>query len=337
MPPELRPFAKPMVERVMKPGDDPILDAAKAGIRILDDDPNADPFYYDVKKRQAEAKKGAGIGNVSAYVAPSSVPAASEAKAGEAASPKVVVEAVEDPLATQAVDVRMFRARSAAARPAPGGADEPIVDRSQEPAGEANEKPPEAAPSPWSKAAAPPDSVRSSALPSSLAPRDVPTSASEKQAATPGQDRTKTKVVITVALVLVALGVGVAALTTRRTPENGSQGPVPTATTTAPPTAPAVLPPAPKVSAEAPAPAPPSATSSVAPVVAPTGTPGPSMLRVAPKPSSTAIDPYDAAAPPIPAVTAPPQSTTNPAPAPPQKPAAPPITSAPPIAGGPVY
>ena len=34
MPPELRAFAKPMVEGVMKPGDDPILDAA---LRVVAD------------------------------------------------------------------------------------------------------------------------------------------------------------------------------------------------------------------------------------------------------------------------------------------------------------
>ena len=236
MPPELRAYdTGPLEDTAIKPGDDPILDAAVAGIRVLDGDPNADPFYYDVRKRRAEAKKnaGAGAGNVTAYVAPTGVRSASEVRARDSAPAKVVIAELDDPLSTRAIDVRAFRGMSAAVRPVTaGGGEEPTVDRSEESASDASEKPPEASPSPWSKEAVAPESVRASALPSSLRPGGVPTPTTEKPAATPARDRPNTKAVITVALVLVALGVLVTALTTRHSPENGSQGPAPTVTMT---------------------------------------------------------------------------------------------------------
>jgi hypothetical protein len=316
MPPELRAYdTGPLEDTAIKPGDDPILDAAVAGIRVLDGDPNADPFYYDVRKRRAEAKKnqGAGAGNVATYVAPTGLPSSSEVKAADAAPAKVVIAELDDPLSTRAIDVRAFRGKSEVARRMTGGeGNEPAVDRGEAPAGDASVTQPESPHSPWSKEAPTPEAVRASALPSSLRPRELPAPSGEKPTATP--DRSRTKVVLTLAVVIVALGVGALVLTTKA-PESGSQPPPPTATTT--PILPAVRPPVPAPSpSTVPVAPPPVSSSGTVGLAAPPSTAAASEpQRPAPKPSSTAYDPYaDAAVAPLPAVTAQPSAAPTVAP-----------------------
>ena len=330
MPPELRAYdTGPLEDTAIKPGDDPILDAAVAGIRVLDGDPNADPFYYDVRKRRSEAKKGEGAGNVAAYVAPTGVPSAAEVKAGDAAPAKVVIAELGDPLSTRAIDVRAFRGKAAVARGVTGAdGDEPNVARGEAPAGDVSVKQPEAAPSPWSKEAPTPESLRASALPSSLRPRELPAPSGERPAVTAG--RSRARVVLTLALVIVALGVGVLVLTSKP-PESGSQPTAPTATTTA--VLPAVTPPVP-ASSTAPAPPPPSSSSAAAPAAPVSTTAAPERPRPVPPRSSAPEDPYaDAAVKLVPAVPGPPPATAAPVAPPPvtthtQPPAPPPTPTA---------
>jgi hypothetical protein len=278
MPPELRPFARPIDAKVIKPGDDPILDAAKAGIQVLDGDPDADPFYYDVKKRREEAKRGAGIGNVAVHVPPTSVPSAGGAKAEGAPPAKVVIAE------------------------------------------------PEAAASPWSKDANVPEAVRSSALPSSLRPRDAGANAA------PG-DRSRTKVVLAAAFVLVAIVVLVRSLATRGTPENGSQSPPPAVSTTAvPPAGPATS--EPIVAPPSTVPAPPAPSSGTRAVVAPPSVVSADRPRPPPRPSIKDEDPYDAAVKPVPSVTAAPPVTAIPT-APTAPPPGPPVKN--PVEGDRVF
>jgi hypothetical protein len=170
MPPELRPYVRKLDNKVIRPGDDPIFDAAKAALLKLNTGPNEDALYYDVKKEQAEirARMGVaapGIGNVSASVTLTEVPAA----------PAGVVDG--------------------------GGTVRVVIAGS-------DEKPQEAA-SPWSKEAAAVE-VRASALPSSLRPRETATVVGARLGAQAARERVRgTVIVVALAVVALGISVAV--------------------------------------------------------------------------------------------------------------------------------
>ncbi len=342
MPPGLRPFVVPGPKNTIEPGENPRLDAAMAGLHALDE-------LAEVERRAAQE-----AGSVKQHVAPALIPQAAKPASDrpaarveisvpvlEGAAPrklpprekkpwaelpegKPILESQalvidEDLLAEQ--DAEWARERAQAdARKAPG-ATTPAKDV---PAGQV-------AASPWGKEAGPAESLRASALPSSLRPRDVPAPESEKPAAAPAGQRRKPAALLTIVLVLTVVAIGVRVLMTRRTPENGPQVPAPKATmTSAVPTERTVTPPELPPSA---VPEPPPASSSVAPAAPPSATPVPERQRPAPRLSSTSEDPYaDAAVKPIPAVTAAPVAPPMPPSAtlaPPTPPAAPAPTAKP--------
>ena len=65
IPRELAPFVEKLPNPVIRPGDDPVLDAAVAGLRELNG--SDDPFYVD---RRGAGDPGRGVGNVRVYVGP---------------------------------------------------------------------------------------------------------------------------------------------------------------------------------------------------------------------------------------------------------------------------
>lgn len=322
MPPELRPFAKPVPpQRLVAPEDEAEFKAAVDALRILNGGPQADPFYVDPKHDPAFAERKAPA-SAKAYAPPTAVP---EVKVREAAPAKVVIIGAQARPAQQAVqyvaeeiDTRVFREAVEEARRAAEGSETPnggkadgddeVTLDQQAPSKAA--QPQETPPSPW--ATETPDVVRGSALPSSLRPRaqaDVDGDAppvSEKPVRVPVHGPSKAAAAIGIAILIVAVVIGVRAFRSGRTPESATHGPMPTATTTAAaPTAQEGRAPAPSVSVEEPAPPVGSGTSSAGP--APTSVPAPER----PKARRAMDDPYDAAPAPLP--TAEPTATVAPA------------------------
>jgi len=317
MPPELRPFARPVpLQRLVAPEDEADFKASIDALRILNGGPQADPFYVDPKHDPALAERKAQA-SVKAYAPPTAVPVA-EVKVREAAPAKVVIVGAQARPAQQAVrymaeeiDTRVFREaveahraaeKSEAAHGKTDGDNDVTLDQ-------------QAPSSPWATEA--PEAVRGSALPSSLRPRalaeadgDAPVStrpASEK----PAGGRSKTAAAIGISILIVAVVIGVRAFRSGGTPESAMHGPTPAATmTAAAPTAQDVRAPAPPVSAEEHAPPAGSGTSSAEPEPAPSSAPAPEM---SPRPRARRAldDPYDAA--PSPVVTAEPTATVAPA------------------------
>ncbi len=268
MPPELRAYARKLDNKVIRPGDDPLLDAAAAALRVLNGGPDADPLYYDVKKEQAaiRARMGEtpGIGNASVYVAPTEVPAAAAVE--DVGAPTVVVEGEE--------------------------------------AGAGNEKPQDVAPSPWSSETDARSDLRTSALPSSLPPRETETVVDATMRAHSRRERVKATVVV-VALVTAALGVGVAVSRIRRGPYPEAAVGAPSATVT-PQAASTREPtrPAPRASVEVAAPPSVSATAETTDRATPRVAPPSELHRAAPRAPSAVDDPHrHAGVKPAPAMT----------------------------------
>ena len=334
MPPELRPFAKPVpIQPLVAPESEARFDAAIGALRLLNGGPNADPFYVDPKNDPAFAGQTAPK-SVKAY-ASTALPVA-EAAVRSAAPARILI--VPDPVGE--VDIRPFQgvrraAREGAQDNAPVAPDDHDVTR-DEVTQSMREQPPEMAASPWAKEATAED-VRGSALPSSLRPREPTPPADDSPAASPSRTTMVTRrppprstATIAVAIVVVAAVIGVWAAAARWSPESPARGPAPTSSTVAP-----AAPPTPSLPPSAPAPASAMASPSddgprASPPPAPSGAPAPESSHPAPKRRPRGDDPHvETPLVPAPAVTTP--SSAAPV-APPPTPPSPPAPSSAPVA-----
>ena len=175
MPPELRPFAKPVPpQRLVAPENEARFKATIGVLSLLNGGPKADPFYVDPKNDPALAEREAPE-SVKAYAPPTELPAA-EAAVRQAAPAKVVIADTGAPAAGAVWALRgdrhspvprCRRTRRAARRRRPRrtpGARPPF--RAPRAKG-----PPAATASPWAKEAAPEPAQEARCRPRSGPPR----------------------------------------------------------------------------------------------------------------------------------------------------------------------
>jgi hypothetical protein len=346
MPPELRPYAKKPVPGLplVAPEDEATFKAYLDVLKTLNGGPGADPFHAPAEPGAAAPARAAPP-SVRAYVPPTALPAA-EAKAREAAPSKVVIVEARPPAAlqvtheVQTLDTRPFReaweARQAAekgavvAPPAATGGDEDTRDEITLAKNDDPRPAPAATGSPWATEAPAPESVRSSALPSSLRPRDV---TAEGSAGVAG-GRMKAALLVGV-LVVVGAVIGVRVATsgpgTDVSPQDATNAALrvtATATGVATGATPAM--------SAGPAPAASASTSATVEPPRPSAVPVPTVAPALEQPHGAAPrrhhpgdDPYgeDAAAPPSPPKTAEPSPPAVPSTAPSVTTAAPQVTA----------
>ena len=333
MPPELRPYAKPVPsQRLVAPEDEAAFKAYIEVLKTLNGGPDADPFRAPAEQAPAPPARPAPP-SVRAYVPATVVPAA-EAKAREAAPAKVVIAEATPrgaPQVTHAVerlDTRPFReawearqaAEKAAAEEAAAeaprdatGSDEVTREEITLRKSDDPQQAPELPGSPWATETPATASVRSSALPSSLRPRDV---AAEGGA---GVAKGRMKAALLVgSLVVVGVAIAVRAATSgpdAQRPEESTAGAAVLATV------PSVAEAAPAPSSSAAATPPPSSAAPVPSVTASHERP----RGAAPRRPDPLDDPYKDAALPSPARTAEPAPPPAPSTAPTMTTAAPPV------------
>ncbi len=308
MPPELRPFARPVPpQRLVAPENEATFKAAIDALKLLNGGPDADPFYVDPRNDPAFAGQKPPE-SVTAYA--STVLPVAEATVRAAAPARVVIadpdapRIVRDPV--EEIDIRPFQGVRRAVRERAQGDNPPVAPgddvTGDEVTRSVREQPSEMAANPWAKEAVAED-VRGSALPSSHAPREAPPGEDDDDTvATRPAPRGRWRAIV-FAVVAACVALLVWALGRGRPVENGGRAPMPAATSAAP-AAPALPSPPPSTSVEPP-PAPTSADRPQAPAPpAPTAAAPSARPRVAPKATSAAHDPSnDAAVKPPPAVT----------------------------------
>jgi hypothetical protein len=239
MPAELRPYAKPVpAQPLVAPEDEAQFKAYLDVLRLLNGGPDADPFHPPTDPGPAPPPRAAPP-SVRAYVPPTTV-APAEAMARDAAPAKVVIAEAAPraaPLVThhaQRIDTRPFReaweARQAAEKAAAGeaaaetppaatGGDEDARDEITLAKSEDPRQGPGLPGSPWATEAPDAESVRSSALPSSLRPRDVTAEGSA------GAAKGRMKALLVGAIVVVGVAIVVRAATRGPGPEVAPAGP----------------------------------------------------------------------------------------------------------------
>jgi hypothetical protein len=339
MPAELRPYAKPVpAQPLVAPEDEAQFKAYLDVLRLLNGGRDADPFHPPTDPGPAPPPRAAPP-SVRAYVPPTTVPPA-EAMARDAAPAKVVI-AEAAPRAVppvtyhaQRIDTRPFReawearqaeekaaAEKAAAEKAAAeaprdatGSDEATREEITLAKSDDPPRAPELPGSPWATETPAATSVRSSALPSSLRPRDVtPAKAME--------GRTKAALLLG-GIAVVAVAIVVRAATWGPGPEVPPPGATSTAlraTATVPDVASAQAATPPSSATAGPPPA--IATSAAAPLPAPGSARVPPGAAPRPRPHGV-VSPYDTAAPAPPVSAAPTVVPAAPSTAPPPEPSA---------------